>query len=103
MRLNRANRLGFDTISIPVNEQHAAWYPSEIYANLTKAGTESCQYLQTVLSFFDDSDIGIILEFNPSIQFFKQGPSDSIRESSKRKIDKFQLQTAEAQLGKATS
>ena len=101
MRLkNRANRLGFDTISIPVNEQHAAWYPSEIYANLTKAGTESCHYLQTVLSFFDDSDIGIILEFNPSIQFFKQGPSDSIRESSKRKIDKFQLQTAEAQLGK---
>ena len=69
--IEKAKNNGFDTVLISANLNHLTLYRSQYFAHCHKQNTHHDQYLDLILSFFDKTHLGLMIEFTPDIQFPK--------------------------------
>ena len=73
LAVNRLKRLasdfGFDTVSIALNQNHLAWHETSEFYQLKKRTENNENYMRVILSLFDMTDIGVVIEFTPNMLF----------------------------------
>ncbi|MBL6723777.1 MAG: hypothetical protein ISQ09_01665 [Rubripirellula sp.] len=73
----KALNRGFNTLLVPINQDHWTIFQTNSFANRHTANTHYEKYLNLILAMLDQTNLGLMLEFTPTLNFLNTTTKES--------------------------